>query len=153
MSVDHMIWYKMSVIAESGLDDPWELYQKGDWTWDKFMEMSKQFADSENGKYAFDGYLHIISDAFLSTTGETFITLDDNGRYKNNCKNDKIYECMDYLRRFAPSVDGLRYPNERENGWSANGQKEIPYSISAINIIMKPNLVYIRKETSGAMMK
>ena len=120
LSVDHMIWYKMSVIAESGLDDPWELYQKGDWTWDKFMEMSKQFADSENGKYAFDGYLHIISDAFLSTTGETFITLDDNGRYKNNCKNDKIYECMDYLRRFAPSVDGLRYPNERENGWSAN---------------------------------
>ena len=120
LSIDHMIWYKTSVIAENGLDDPWELYQKGEWTWDKFMEMSKQFADSKNGKYALDGYLYTISDAFLSTTGETFITLDDNGRYKNNCKNDKIYEYMDYLRRFAASVDGLRYPNERENGGSAN---------------------------------
>lgn len=47
LSIDHMIWYKTSVIAENGLDDPWELYQKGEWTWDKFMEMSKQFADSK----------------------------------------------------------------------------------------------------------
>ncbi len=118
LSTDTVISYRASVIAKNGLEDPWELYQKGEWTWDKFLEMSKQFADSENGRYAFDGYWVNIAGAFISTTGETFITLDDKGNYKNNCRNEKIRECMNYLRRLAMPEDDLRYPNNTENGWS-----------------------------------
>lgn len=32
------LWYRKSIVEEAGLDDPWELYEQGKWTWSAFME-------------------------------------------------------------------------------------------------------------------
>ena len=34
-----LITYSRQLCDENGLDDPYELYQDGDWDWDAFMEM------------------------------------------------------------------------------------------------------------------
>lgn len=51
-----LLWYRKSIIEENGFDDPWELFEKGEWTWSKCIEMARKFTDPENAKYAFDGY-------------------------------------------------------------------------------------------------
>ena len=29
-----LLWYRKSIIEENGFDDPWELFEKGEWTYD-----------------------------------------------------------------------------------------------------------------------
>ena len=109
------LWYKTSTIKENGLEDPWELYENDEWTWSKFLEMSEKFTDKEKGKYAIDGY---STDFYLwQTTGSSLVELSD-GKLKGNFKDEKIIKAMDFIRQFAPSQKGYRYPKETENNWS-----------------------------------
>lgn len=40
--------YNKKMFNDAGLEDPWELYQNGKWTWDKFMEMAVSVSDIAN---------------------------------------------------------------------------------------------------------
>ena len=111
----NVLWYRTSVINDNNLEDPWELYEKDEWTWSKFLEMSEKFTDKEKGKYAIDGY---STDFYLwQTTGLPLVELSD-GKLKGNFKDEKIIKAMDFIRQFAPSQKGYRYPKETENNWS-----------------------------------
>lgn len=111
----NVLWYRTSVINDNNLEDPWELYENDEWTWSKFLEMSEKFTDKEKGKYAIDGY---STDFYLwQTTGSSLVELSD-GKLKGNFKDEKIIKAMDFIRQFAPSQKGYRYPKETENNWS-----------------------------------
>lgn len=111
----NFLWYRASVIKENGFEDPWELYEKNEWTWSKFLEMSQKFTDKENSKYAVDGYN--VDMPLWTTTGMALVGLSD-GKFKGNFREEKIISAMDYLRLFAPTQKGYRYPREIENSWS-----------------------------------
>ena len=111
--ITNLLWYRASVIKENGFEDPWELYEKDEWTWSKFLEMSQKFTDKENSKYAVDGYN--VDMPLWTTTGMALVGLSD-GKFKGNFREEKIISAMDYLRRFAPTQKGYRYPREIENG-------------------------------------
>ena len=110
-----LLWYRSSVIKESGLEDPWELYEKNEWTWSKFLSMCESFSDSEEKKYGVDGYF--VERGILATTGKGIIGIED-GLLKSNADDEKIISVMDFLRQFATSQKNLRYPKEEENNWS-----------------------------------
>lgn len=42
-----LLWYRKSIIEENGFDDPWELFEKGEWTWSKCMDMLRTFDDTQ----------------------------------------------------------------------------------------------------------
>lgn len=44
-----LIYYNKKMFNEAGLEDPWELYKKGEWTWSKFEEMGKRVTNVANG--------------------------------------------------------------------------------------------------------
>ena len=109
------LWYRKSVVEEAGLDDPWELYEKGEWTWSKCIEMARKFTDPDNAKYAFDGYG--LDHAFIATTGKPLIGLE-SGKLVSNLYDANIEKCMDMLRTFDDTQEQLRYPREIENSWA-----------------------------------
>lgn len=43
-----VVTYAMSTIDRYKLDDPYTLWKNGDWTWDKFIEMCKEFKEETN---------------------------------------------------------------------------------------------------------
>ena len=43
------VFYNKKTIEDYGLDDPKELFDKGEWTWDTFKKMLDEFVDPENG--------------------------------------------------------------------------------------------------------
>lgn len=43
-----VLYYNKKMFTEAGLEDPWELYKSGKWTWDKLVEMGKQVTDFSN---------------------------------------------------------------------------------------------------------
>lgn len=47
---DHFMYFNENLISESGLENPAELWFKGEWTWSKFEEYTKQLQNYLNGK-------------------------------------------------------------------------------------------------------
>ena len=109
------LWYRKSVVEEAGLDDPWELYEKGEWTWTTFMEMARKFSDPENGKYVLDGYNP--ENNFVCTTGTPLVSLE-GGKLVSHMNDANIEKCLDMLRSFDNTQEQLRYPRDTENSWT-----------------------------------
>ena len=45
----YLVYYNTNLIETYGLDDPYELFKKGKWTWDKLWEMCEDFLDEADG--------------------------------------------------------------------------------------------------------
>ena len=116
VNLDQVLWYKKSVIAENGLNDPYELYKAGNWDWNTFLEMCDKFSDPDNNKFCIDGWQ--VPDRIVSTTGVPFIGIE-NGKLKSNLYNADIERAMNTI------IDTLykenyRYPRHELNGWGTN---------------------------------
>ncbi|MBQ7991203.1 MAG: extracellular solute-binding protein [Oscillospiraceae bacterium] len=48
--------YSIQTIEEHGFDDPWELYQEGNWNWDTFEQMLIEYCDPDAEQYGLDGW-------------------------------------------------------------------------------------------------
>ena len=46
VSFDSLLYYRKSVIEDAGLQDPRELFENDNWTWDTFLEMARAFQKS-----------------------------------------------------------------------------------------------------------
>ncbi len=69
-----VLMYNRTVYENEGLDDPYELYLNGEWDWDAFTSIMKQYVqnDSENRM----GIAGWWSNAFVFTSGETIVNYD-----------------------------------------------------------------------------
>lgn len=89
-----VVFYNRKTIDENGLDDPKELFEKGEWNWDTFKKMLDDFVDPENGLYGIDGYW---TEAALSlTTGVPYIGLE-NGKLVNNLKDPSLERVQNFM--------------------------------------------------------
>lgn len=109
------LWYRKSTVEEAGLDDPWELYESGKWTWETFLTMARKFSDPDNGKYVLDGYYP--ENNFVCTTGTPLIALE-GGKLVSHLNDANIEKCLDMLRSFDNTQEQLRYPRDIDNNWA-----------------------------------
>ncbi len=82
-----VVIYNRDTIDEAGLDDPADLFAKGEWTWDTFQDMLQEFVDLDNQQYGIDGWW--FEAGLAATCGVPFIGLED-GKLVNNLKNAAI---------------------------------------------------------------
>jgi multiple sugar transport system substrate-binding protein len=45
------IFYRSDWLQEAGMPDPWEQWQKGEWTWEALLEACKAMTDASQGRY------------------------------------------------------------------------------------------------------
>lgn len=114
------LWYRKSTVEEAGLDDPWELYESGKWTWETFLTMARKFSDPDNGKYVLDGYYP--ENNFVCTTGTPLIALE-GGKLVSHLNDANIEKCLDMLRSFDNTQEQIRYPRDIDNNWSPSYPK------------------------------
>ncbi len=84
VSPNGAVIYSAKTIDENGLDDPWELYQNGEWNWDSFTRILEEFCDAENEQYGLDGwwseeplYLSAGVPAISSKDGQMVVNMRD----------------------------------------------------------------------------
>ncbi len=65
--------YDTGVLEEWGFDDPWELWQKGEWTWEKMQEMSEEWIKQGPDYY---GLSTVVFEMQASTRGLDFLKYD-----------------------------------------------------------------------------
>lgn len=111
---NYVLWYRRSVMEEAGLKDPAELYDNGEWNWDKFLEYADIFQQSGDSRYVIDGWN--ITDYFVATGGVPMVSIE-GGKLKGNFNDPAVERAMSFIETL--SREDYRYPWDL-NGWSTN---------------------------------
>ncbi len=71
-----VIYYNKQLFNKSGLEDPYELYKAGKWTWSKFREQGKKVTDAANKVYYGDNSFY--SKGVVLSMGVSLMTWKNN---------------------------------------------------------------------------
>ena len=106
-----MLCYDIDVIEAEGLDDPYELYLNGEWTWDAWEKIMAEYVDNGTGddlRYGVNGFFrnHIVQQ-----TGKNLVTYDAaTNSFSSNLFDADIEKGQSFL--YDLMKDGLIL-----NGW------------------------------------
>lgn len=107
-----LITYSRKMMQAEGLDDPYELYEDGEWDWNAMMNMMNTFvSNSPEGttRYGICGW---FGQAVIQSTGHTVVSYED-GVFKNNI-NDPEIESAELL------MEEMATKNLYNGEWQAN---------------------------------
>ena len=86
--------YNKRTIEENGLDDPKELFEEGNWTWDTFKQMCFDYCSREDDKFAYDSWY--FETQFVLTTGTAPVSME-NGFVKSNLTSEAIERAENFM--------------------------------------------------------
>lgn len=110
------IWiYNKNVIEENGMEDPAELYAKGEWNWKTFADMCIEFTDADNDKYALDAWYY--ENALTESSGLPLIDMVD-GKIVNNIDAPELEKAQNMM--YDLQKNNVVYP-KHEHDWKIRG--------------------------------
>lgn len=109
--------YDKDVIQANGLDDPYDLYMEGNWTWNEWYDIMDNYVSGSDGEEERFGVTGWFGAFFFQSTGKTLIQFDkEKNEYVSN-----IYD-PDFDRAAAMLYDvqknGLYYSD-----WKGSAQE------------------------------
>ncbi len=111
----YWLMYNGSLFEDYGIDNPNELYDAGNWTWDTYKSCMVNFVD--NVPDALCGYYGVNGFSIFDSTGVPVIGIE-NGKLVNNMRNQKIERAALFLEELRR--DGLAYRGEGMYGTEAD---------------------------------
>ncbi|MBQ8171399.1 MAG: extracellular solute-binding protein [Oscillospiraceae bacterium] len=132
--------YNRQTVEDAGLEDPYNLYVAGNWTWDAWREMMIDFcnqADDNIGFYATSTML----EAFVNSTGTSLIDVAPDGTISNNIASADVTRSIEYLAELGRN--GLLYPADHPHGDWVSPQVWAPVSDKILFLGMEPEWTYI----------
>ena len=105
---DGYIYYNVQMFEEAGLESPLELYRKGEWDWDKCMELAQQLtvkgSDGTVKTYGFAA----APEYFYMTCGEDFVKVNEDGTLTNNLGSQALAKAMNLFYRSGTAGSNCR---------------------------------------------
>ncbi len=98
--------YSKKTIEENDLTDPYELYAKGEWTWEAWRNLMIEFCNKDEKHVGFYTTNNTIT-SFIATTGTTMIDVQPDGTITNNLLSSDVSRAMTFLEGLCR--DGLTY--------------------------------------------
>lgn len=121
--------YNRVLLQEYGLEDPMDLYKKGEWTWSAFRDLITKWCDADSTHV---GYTGVSAMSFVSTTGTKLIDVTD-GDIINNLKNENVQRAMEF-------VEGLSKQGLTGEGYVDPGEAFVDGSLLFLG--MEPTWTY-----------
>lgn len=94
VTAEQVVIYNKQTIEEQGFDDPWELYQEGNWNWDTFENMLVEFCDPDADQWGLDGYWY--QKALYISAGVPGVGTTDDGSLVSNLSNATLEKAMNF---------------------------------------------------------
>ncbi len=88
-----ILMYNQRMIEEQGFDDPYELYEAGEWDWEMFTGMMKDYVENNPGNFGIGGWW---ANAFVYTAGDTMVKYDGE-KFINNLNSPSIERAQTVL--------------------------------------------------------
>ncbi len=110
------VYYNKTLFQELGLEDPYTLYQNGQWTYDKMREIAKAATiyEEDNTTVKTYGIGTHAYEVFILGNGGNYLTYDETqGTYVSNLKDAATVAGLNYLRDLCadgsmdPSIQGF----------------------------------------------
>ncbi len=107
--------FNLQMIEDANLEDPRDLVEAGEWTWDKFMEYMVALTKDNDGDgvtdvYGFGGWPSDFLPLLVMSNGSNIAATD-----KENLSSPEVAETLQFLQDLY--VNGYAYPLPAENGW------------------------------------
>ncbi len=87
MQLPNVLLYNKALVTRYDLEDPYALWKKGKWTWNKFVEVMTDFKEAADENYKAFNPAHFQVAAQL--VGSDFVRYTENG-YVNNMTDSKL---------------------------------------------------------------
>jgi len=118
------VFWNKRLFREAGLDPnlPYDLQRSGQWTWDRFLEISKRLTrDTRNTGitdiYALPMDLSTeILDALVSSNGANYVARDNRGRLSNATNTPAFLEAVSFYMRLRD--EGVMMPRPEGSAWN-----------------------------------
>lgn len=92
------VYYNKKMLEDNGQPLPWDLYQDGQWTWDKLKEISLAMKIEKDGTVEQYGFALHRPYPWAYTVGKPFGSLDgENKTIVNNIQDPDFARAMNYL--------------------------------------------------------
>ncbi len=140
ITAEAVVLYDKSTIEAQGFDDPWELYEKGEWNWDTFKSMLYDFVDPDASQYGLDGYWN--EKALLMSAGVPLIGLSADGGVQSNINDPTVEKAMNF--QYELNQNGIKFPKDQ---FSWNEQPQMLGEGSELFYIIGPYCVQADPET------
>lgn len=93
-----LCYYNKQKFKDAGLEDPYELYKNGAWTWDKFIEMGRKVTNVSKKIYFTDAS---IKGNLVSSFGGSFVKYNSPTDVKENTSDPKIFNALKLLQEMS----------------------------------------------------
>jgi len=115
-TLPYVLYYNKLKFKEAGLEDPLALYNKGQWTWEKFLEYGKIVKDPGKGQYLIG---QDINNTFVYSNDWNPVKFT-NGKTLTNIKDSKFINALSKYSEICSTVVGPKSfsdnPSEFVNG-------------------------------------
>lgn len=86
-----VMYYNRKTLKDADMEDPYDLWKAGKWTWSKFWDMCTEFVESKRGREGYYGATFEYTNAYVLSMGSDVISYDSNtGKYTNNLNNSTL---------------------------------------------------------------
>jgi len=118
-----VVFWNKRLFREAGLDPnlPYDLQKAGTWTWEKFMEISKQLTRDINNDGIIDTYAmpsdfsQDILEALVSSNGGMFVDRNRQGKLVNATRRPEFVEALRFYMRLRD--EGVMKPKPEGIQW------------------------------------
>ncbi len=112
--------YNRELFTQLGLPDLQEIYAKGEWTWEKFMEIAKKATrDTDNdGKidsFGFSGWPADTARHFGATNDATFV---DDATFTEGISDPKMIETLEFVNRISNVENIVKVKGGNKMDWN-----------------------------------
>ncbi len=101
-----LLTYSRKMCEDNQLDDPYTLYQNGEWTWDKCSEMMQEFTAKGEDRYGICG---LFGKALLQSSG-TAVVQFNHETFSNHINDPEIEQAEEFLQN-------IHEKNLYQSGW------------------------------------
>lgn len=107
--------FNLQMIEAANLEDPRELVDRGEWTWDKFTEYCQILTQDTDGDgvtdvYGYGGWIGDFFPYFYMSNGTNLAATE-----KENLSSPEMGETLKFIQDLY--LNGWAYPIPEENGW------------------------------------
>lgn len=97
-------FYNKTLVQKLGLEDPYELQQKGEWTWDKFRDFAKKATKDTNGDGKTDiygvagayGTMDFLTEQFVYTN-KAAVDKNENGETAFSLDSENAIQALQFV--------------------------------------------------------
>jgi len=106
-----VLWYNKDILEREGVEDPYQTYLDGDWTWEAYEEMARKLTKDLDGDGTIDQYgmsnpMWWVTQAWLSSNGGDVTAINDDGSVELVLDSEANRQTMNQLYEWV-NVDNL----------------------------------------------